>query len=140
MSRAIAILAVLGGAALTAVIVLSATGLAEGDPELPEGEMGEAIVPVSKAHRPMVVSLRESRRLLGVRRAQLESIADCESHGDPRARSSDGLYRGKYQFHRGTWAGIGGDGDPARAPELEQDIRAAMLFRESGPGHWPNCG
>jgi Transglycosylase-like domain len=140
MSRGAAIAALLTGAVLTAAGAWFVADLAAGSPELEGREVAGAVAPVRQAHRPMVVSLRESPRLLGVRRAQLESIADCESHGDPRARSSDGLYRGKYQFHRGTWAGIGGDGDPARAPELEQDLRAAMLFRESGPGHWPSCG
>jgi hypothetical protein len=139
MSRGAALAALLAGVVLTVAGASLVVALAAGSPELTGRETGDAIVPVRKAHRDMVGQLRESRRLLGVRRAHLESIADCESHGDPRARSSDGLYRGKYQFHRGTWAGIGGTGDPATAPELEQDIRAAMLYRESGAGHWPNC-
>ena len=58
----------------------------------------------------------------------------------PARDRSDGLYRGKYQFHRGTWASVGGVGDPARAPELEQDLRAALLIKESGSNPWPNCG
>jgi Transglycosylase-like domain len=71
--------------------------------------------------------------------AVLESIAHCESHGDPRAISAGGTYRGKYQFSFSTWASVGGEGDPAAASETEQDRRAAMLYR-SGPGHWPVCG
>jgi hypothetical protein len=78
--------------------------------------------------------------VLGVKRSVLESIAECESHGDPRAKSSDGLYRGKYQFHRGTWASVGGKGDPARAPEFEQDVRAAALYKRSSSSPWPICG
>jgi hypothetical protein len=70
----------------------------------------------------------------------LESIAQCESHGDPRAISAGGTYRGKYQFSFSTWATVGGDGDPAAASETEQDRRAAMLYRSGGPGHWPVCG
>ncbi|MEA2230558.1 MAG: resuscitation-promoting factor RpfE [Solirubrobacteraceae bacterium] len=70
----------------------------------------------------------------------LDSIAECESHGDPRAISSGGTYRGKYQFSYSTWATVGGDGDPAAASETEQDRRAAMLYRNGGPGHWPVCG
>src|SRR6478752_4461524 len=35
---------------------------------------------------------------LGVSMATLESIASCESGGNPAAVSSDGTYRGKYQF------------------------------------------
>jgi len=70
----------------------------------------------------------------------LKSIAQCESHGDPRAISAGGTYRGKYQFSYSTWATVGGDGDPAAASETEQDRRAAMLYRSGGPGHWPVCG
>jgi hypothetical protein len=70
----------------------------------------------------------------------LKSIAQCESHGDPRAISSGGTYRGKYQFSYTTWATVGGEGDPAAASETEQDRRAAILYRRGGPGHWPVCG
>jgi hypothetical protein len=70
----------------------------------------------------------------------LKSIAQCESRGDPRAISSGGTYRGKYQFSYATWATVGGKGDPAAASETEQDRRAAILYRSGGPGHWPVCG
>lgn len=70
----------------------------------------------------------------------LESIAQCESHGNPRAISAGGTYRGKYQFSFSTWASVGGKGDPAAASETEQDRRAAILYRSGGPGHWPVCG
>jgi hypothetical protein len=71
---------------------------------------------------------------------QLRVIAECESGGDPRAISSGGTYRGKYQFSFATWQSVGGKGDPAAAPEIEQDHRAAKLYRTGGPGHWPVCG
>jgi Ni/Co efflux regulator RcnB len=71
---------------------------------------------------------------------QLQSIAQCESHGDPRAIGGGGTYRGKYQFDMGTWASVGGHGDPAAAPEAEQDKRAAVLYQRSGPSQWPVCG
>jgi Ni/Co efflux regulator RcnB len=71
---------------------------------------------------------------------QLEQIAQCESHGDPRAIGGGGTYRGKYQFDMGTWASVGGSGDPAAAPEAEQDKRAALLYARSGAGQWPVCG
>jgi hypothetical protein len=76
---------------------------------------------------------------VGVGAAALEQIALCESGGDPTAVSADGAYRGKYQFDYGTWASVGGSGDPAAAPESEQDYRAALLYAEGGAGHWPNC-
>ena len=63
---------------------------------------------------------------------QLQAIAQCESGGDPRAIGGGGAYRGKYQFSYSTWAGVGGTGDPAAAPEAEQDRRAAMLYARSG--------
>jgi hypothetical protein len=77
---------------------------------------------------------------LGVSMATLESIASCESGGDPTAVSSDGSYRGKYQFDYGTWESVGGSGDPAAAPEAEQDYRAALLYAQSGSSPWPVCG
>jgi soluble lytic murein transglycosylase-like protein len=90
--------------------------------------------------------LRRERRELfatlpgGVTMATLESIASCESGGDPTAVSSDGTYRGKYQFHPSTWEAVGGSGDPATAPEAEQDYRAALLLSQSGSSPWPVCG
>ena len=71
---------------------------------------------------------------------QLEAIAACESGGNPTSVSADGTYRGKYQFSYETWAAVGGSGDPAAAPEAEQDYRAALLYERSGPGQWPVCG
>jgi peptidoglycan hydrolase-like protein with peptidoglycan-binding domain len=72
--------------------------------------------------------------------ATLAKIARCESGGDPTAISSDGQYRGKYQFTRSTWAAMGGSGDPAAAPEAEQDQRAAALLAAEGTSPWPICG
>jgi hypothetical protein len=70
----------------------------------------------------------------------LARIAQCESGGDPAAISADGQYRGKYQFTRATWRAMGGSGDPAAAPESEQDQRAAALLAEQGTSPWPVCG
>jgi hypothetical protein len=91
---------------------------------------------------------RAAKRRAAARRAaaavpippQLESIALCESGGDPTAVSSNGMYHGKYQFSVATWAAMGGSGLPSQAPEAEQDMRAAMLYAQSGPGQWPVCG
>jgi soluble lytic murein transglycosylase-like protein len=76
----------------------------------------------------------------GVTLATLDAIASCESGGDPTAVSSDGTYRGKYQFDYGTWESVGGAGDPAAASEAEQDYRAALLYAASGSSPWPVCG
>ena len=35
---------------------------------------------------------------------------------------------------------MGGSGDPAAAPEAEQDMRAAMLYAQAGSSPWPVCG
>lgn len=71
--------------------------------------------------------------------AHLQAIAQCESGGDPTAIGGGGLYRGKYQFSVATWQAVGGKGDPAAAPEAEQDRRAIVLYNTSGPGQWPVC-
>ena len=72
--------------------------------------------------------------------AALATIARCESGGNPHAVSAGGAYRGKYQFSLSTWHSVGGSGDPASAPEAEQDRRAAMLYHRDGVRHWPACG
>ena len=71
--------------------------------------------------------------------AILKQIAECESGGNPRAVSPGGQYRGKYQFSRETWRGLGGTGDPADAPEWQQDRLARKRYRQSGTAPWPNC-
>ena len=89
----------------------------------------------------------ETLRALGIRArsasrgagATLEAIARCESGGDPTAVSADGRYRGKYQFSRATWRALGGKGDPAKAPEAEQDRLARLLLKRQGRSAWPSC-
>jgi peptidoglycan hydrolase-like protein with peptidoglycan-binding domain len=71
--------------------------------------------------------------------AQLQQIAQCESGGNPRAISPSGKYRGKYQFDQSTWEAWGGSGDPAAAPESEQDRVAVKLYNARGTSPWPNC-
>jgi hypothetical protein len=70
----------------------------------------------------------------------LQAIAACESGGNPAAVGGGGLYRGKYQFDQQTWESVGGTGDPAAAPEAEQDRRAAILYARAGSTPWPVCG
>ena len=93
-----------------------------------------------EALRERVEKAEDASTVAGVPRATLEGIASCESGGDPTAVSSDGSYRGKYQFDEGTWASVGGSGDPAAAPEAEQDYRAALLYQRAGSSPWPICG
>jgi uncharacterized protein YabE (DUF348 family) len=68
------------------------------------------------------------------------ALAKCESGGRPNAVSSTGAYRGLYQFSMGTWAAVGGSGDPAAASPDEQTYRAQILYQRSGAGQWPHCG
>jgi soluble lytic murein transglycosylase-like protein len=75
----------------------------------------------------------------GVPLATLEAIASCESGADPTAVNPAGYY-GKYQFDMGTWASVGGTGNPAEASEEEQDYRAALLYSRAGSSPWPVCG
>ena len=72
--------------------------------------------------------------------AGLQAIAACESGGNPAAVDATGTYRGKYQFDLQTWRSVGGTGDPAAAPEAEQDRRAAALLARAGTNPWPVCG
>ena len=94
--------------------------------------------------RERVARLRRELRVARQERVavppQLEAIAACESGGDPGAVGGGGLYRGKYQFDTETWASVGGSGDPAAAPEAEQDMRAALLYERAGATPWPVCG
>ena len=76
----------------------------------------------------------------GAATPQLAAIAACESGGNPRAVGGGGAFRGKYQFTYASWAAVGGSGDPADAPEAEQDRRAAQLMASSGRQNWPVCG
>jgi soluble lytic murein transglycosylase-like protein len=77
---------------------------------------------------------------VGVSSSTLQAIAACESGGDPTAVSADGAYHGLYQFDYGTWASMGGSGDPAAASPAEQTYRAALLYSQSGSSPWPICG
>jgi hypothetical protein len=141
-----ALIVVLGALAL-AVAGFGAANLGglslAGDAGRLEMAAGAIVKPVKRIHteqREMIRKALNAPFVLGISRERLDAIAECESGGDPRAKSADGLYRGKYQFHRGTWASVGGVGDPARASELEQDRRAAMLIKQSGSNPWPVCG
>jgi Transglycosylase-like domain/Putative peptidoglycan binding domain len=91
---------------------------------------------LSRFSRRSVYRRKRSARMPRV----LRRIAKCESGGNPRAISPGGQYRGKYQFSRETWRGLGGRGDPAKAPEWLQDRMALKLYRLRGAAPWPTCG
>ena len=66
-------------------------------------------------------------------------LAQCESGGNPRAVSANGLYHGLYQFSVQTWQAMGGSGLPSHASPGEQTQRAQALQARSGWGQWPAC-
>jgi hypothetical protein len=94
---------------------------------------------LGRLHARLVRDKRELKNAPPVS-GTLQAIAACESGGDPHAVGGGGAFRGKYQFTYETWAAMGGSGDPASAPEPEQDRRAAQLYATAGPGQWPVCG
>lgn len=102
-----------------------------------------SITKLKRHHRHLRHELRAARRERAAERSvaspQLEAIAACESGGNPRTDTGNGFY-GKYQFTLATWQAVGGAGNPAQAPEGEQDRRAQMLMDRAGPGQWPVCG
>lgn len=67
------------------------------------------------------------------------ALAQCESGGNPRSVSSNGMYRGLYQFTLSAWHGVGGSGDPIDASSSEQTYRAQLLYKRSGDAAWPAC-
>ena len=104
--------------------------------------------PARLARRVRVLrsELKDARRRASAAREEnasasptLEAIAACESGGDPTTDTGNGFY-GKYQFDLGTWASVGGSGNPAEASEAEQNQRAAMLYARAGASPWPVCG
>jgi transglycosylase-like protein len=109
-----------------------------------KAELRDDVRTAKRAAERRVAEKREARQAAAAPAVaippQLEAIAQCESGGDPTAVSADGTYHGKYQFSVATWQAVGGSGLPSQAPEAEQDMRAAMLYAQSGPSQWPVCG
>lgn len=116
---------------------LAATGSAVAALEDGSDALRKRIEAEQKRRREPAYGTPES---VGIDQSTLDAIAACESGGDPTAVDPSGTYRGKYQFDMQTWASVGGSGDPAAAPEAEQDYRAALLMSRSGSSPWPVCG
>jgi len=77
----------------------------------------------------------------------LANLRACESHGNYKAVSRSGRYRGAYQFSRQTWNNVAKGilprfhgVDPAVAPPHVQDAMARALWNQTGPRSWPVCG
>ncbi len=78
---------------------------------------------------------------------QWHALRMCESGNRYDAVSSNGLYRGAYQFSRPTWDGVAASFypqlvgiDPAAAAPGDQDAMAKALYSQSGASPWPHCG
>jgi hypothetical protein len=108
--------------------------------ELRTAAAGQRAAHARAERRRAAARERAQQRELARVPAVLKTIAQCESGGDPRAIGGGGAYRGLLQFDRGTWASVGGQGDPIDASPAEQYKRGAILYARSGPGQWPVCG
>jgi hypothetical protein len=78
--------------------------------------------------------------------AGLARLRACESGGNYGIVSSNGLYRGAYQFSTATWNATAGRHyphlrgvDPAKAAPADQDRMARALWATGGPQNWPVC-
>jgi transglycosylase-like protein len=111
---------------------------------------GRRVIPAAAGRRAHAMEPSALRRANVALRAEVREldvpippvmwkIAQCESHGDPRAIGGDGAFRGALQFMRSTWESVGGEGDPAAAPMEEQLRRGAVLMARSGSSPWPVC-
>lgn len=70
-----------------------------------------------------------------------ESIAQCESGGDPGAYNPAGPFYGKWQFTDATWHAVSGlPGHASDYSEATQDAFAGKLYANgAGAGNWPVC-
>jgi hypothetical protein len=65
-------------------------------------------------------------------------VRQCESGGNYRINTGNG-YHGAYQFHPGTWRGVGGGlyaPYAHQAPKFAQDHMAYRLWTRAGWGPW----
>jgi Transglycosylase-like domain len=69
-----------------------------------------------------------------------QSVAQCESGGDPTTNTGNGFY-GKWQFTDATWHAVTGlPGHASDYSEAVQDAAAAKLWDNGqGAGNWPVC-
>ncbi len=71
-----------------------------------------------------------------------DRLAQCESNGNWRNISANGMYYGGLQFHPQTWRKVGGQGMPHEASREEQIRRAQLLLAKpwaTWGNQWPAC-
>ena len=100
----------------------------------------DRVVAVGTKTRPVIVDAPPLSALRAGGGPNFAALARCESTGDPRAASPNGLYYGLYQFDFHTWQSVGGSGNPADASPSEQTMRAQRLYDQRGKAPWPVCG
>ncbi len=93
-----------------------------------------------------IAQIHASADVLKVQNGYVEPTAEqwrklrfCESTEKYDISTGNGYY-GAYQFNLITWIGVGGEGDPSKAPPEEQDARARYLYHLNGWYPWPVCG
>ena len=124
--------------ALVPLLLLGAVTLAACTPEQQAA--------VKAAYQAQRIAAASDRFAGAVSDAGLARLRACESGGRYNAVSSNGTFRGAYQFSRGTWNSVAGkyypglrNVDPAAAAPFDQDRMARALWATGGPGNWPVC-
>jgi uncharacterized protein YabE (DUF348 family) len=110
------------------------------------GKKVKAVIAQKLTRRPVaqILAVGTKGAPVGGAAARLnwKGLANCESHGNPKAVNGAGYY-GLYQFSMSSWASVGGTGKPSDASPAEQTYRAQLLYnRVQGrwQGQWPHCG
>lgn len=106
-----------------------------------EAQLAEAraLEPLADAWDRAAIAIEEGRYGIAPEE-KWEKLRFCESTNNYSAVNPSGKYRGAYQFDLETWRTVGGTGDPAAAPPVEQDARARELYARRGHEPWPECG
>ena len=98
----------------------------------------EYVVEIAQIHASADV-LKAQKRRVEPSDEQWRKLRFCESTEQYDISTGNGYY-GAYQFDLITWVGVGGEGDPSKAPPEAQDARARYLSHLNGWYPWPVCG
>ena len=115
-------------------LVIPTPPLPTTDRPLPPGYDAPAAVVAAPA---VVASSAPARVVTAAPSGDLFSRIRARESGGNYAENTGNGYYGAYQFSLGTWASVGGTGNPANASPAEQDMRAQMLYAERGCSPWP---
>lgn len=95
----------------------------------------------------VTVQPKKQIEIVGTKRAQFSGTLEeafaklraCEAGGNYARVSSNGLYRGAYQYDISTWANYQGYKYPNEAPPAVQDQKAYETYKRRGWSPWPAC-